>query len=484
MEQIDHKIYKNKMLILLNVVLMTFMACLDGSVVNVALPKMAEKLSVSGEAVAWVVTAYLIAISATILIFGRLGDIKGKSKVFKFGIVLFTFGSLLCGISNSFIILIIARVIQAVGAAGTMATSQGIITQVFPKNERGKALGITGTSVALGSLVGPPLGGFIVSVLSWHYIFLINVPIGIFTFIMGTKILPVSANNKREKLDTKGVFLFIVAIVALFSSLIIGEDTGYMHPAIIGGFIIAPVAMAVFILVERRLEVPLLQLKIFNNTLFSLSIFCGFITFVAIYCSIIIQPFYLQDVMKFSPALTGVIMMASPLILSVVAPISGHLSDKIGSEFLTFLGLVVTSLGLFLMSTLNEHSNLPILILFVAIMSMGNGLFQSPNNSLIMSTVPPDKLGIAGSINALVRNLGMVFGIALSTTLLYNRMSNKLGYHVVNYVTGRADAFIYGMKCVYITAALICALGAALTAYRLYGKSTMGKGDNRKPIKE
>lgn len=472
----EEKIYENRMLILINVVMMTFMACLDGSIVNVALPIMAQKLSVSTESISWVVTAYLISIAATILIYGKLGDIKGKTKIFQFGIVLFTIGSLLCGISNSFSLLVIARVIQAVGAAGAMATNQGIITQVFPRNERGRALGIAGTSVALGSLVGPPLGGFIISVLSWKYIFLINVPIGIFTLMMGAKVLPKSVSNTSEKFDIKGALLIILTIVTLFGALIKGEEIGYTHPMIATGIGVAAILMIIFIAVERKVAAPLLQLEIFQNKLFSLSIFCGFISFVAISCSNIIQPFYLQNVMSLSPAVTGMTMMAYPLILAVVAPTSGYLSDKIGSEFLTFLGLLLTSAGLSFMSTLNEHSSLTTLVVFVAIMSIGNGLFQSPNNSLIMSTVPPNKLGIAGSINALVRNLGMVFGISLATTLLYNRMSYKLGYNVADYIIGQEKAFIYGMKYVYVTAAVICGIGALLTAYRLYAKSGKLKG--------
>lgn len=162
--------------------------------------------------------------------------------------------------------------------------------------------------------------------------------------------------------------------------------------------------------------------------------------------------------------------MVYPIILSVVAPVSGYMSDKFGSEFLTFIGLMLTSLGLLLMSTLNEHSNLISLTIFVSLMSAGNGLFQSPNTSLIMSTVPKNKLGIAGSVNALVRNLGIVFGISLSTTILYNRMSHKMGYHVVNYINGRDDVFVYGMSYVYIMASSVCLLGALLTAWRLYSR--------------
>ena len=162
-------------------------------------------------------------------------------------------------------------------------------------------------------------------------------------------------------------------------------------------------------------------------------------------------------------------MMVSPIILAVAAPISGHISDKMGSEVLTFIGLVGTSLGLFLLSTLTQYSYLGFLIAFISIMTIGNAMFQSPNNSLVMSTVDRDKLGIAGSINALVRNLGMVFGISLSTTLLYGFMSQKIGYHVTGYIEGRDDVFVYGMHYAYVAAGIICAIGAILTAYRLHG---------------
>jgi EmrB/QacA subfamily drug resistance transporter len=476
----EEKIYKNRMLILVNVVIMTFMATLDSSIVNVALPVMAEKLVVSTESIAWVVTVYLIVIATTILIFGKLGDIIGKTRIFKFGIALFTLGSFMCGMANSFHFLVFARAIQAVGAAGAMATNQGIITQVFPKNERGRALGIAGMTVALGSLTGPPLGGFIVSVLNWNYIFLINIPIGILALMLGAKILPTSDKYTKEKFDIKGAILIIIVILMLFGSLIRGEDLGYTNPFIIGALVIALLSLVIFIKVERKRSAPLLQLEIFKNMLFSLSLLCAFISFVAISCANIIQPFYLQNVMNLSPAVTGLILMAFPMILAVVAPISGYLSDIIGSEILTFLGLTLTSIGLFLMSTLNQYSNILNLVIFVVIMSLGNGLFQSPNTSLIMSTVTSNRLGIAGSVNALVRNLGMVFGISMATTLLYNRMSHKLGYDVNDYIPGQEDAFIYGMKVVFITAGILCIIGALLTAYRLYAKRAKVKRCPRK----
>ncbi len=470
MEQTSEEIYKNRNLILVNVVLLTFMSTLDSSIVNVALPKMARLLSVSAEAIAWVVSVYLLVIVGAILIFGRLGDIVGKTRVFLYGVLGFTIGSLMCGMSGSFFMLIISRAVQALGAAAAMATNQGIITQVFPASERGKALGITGTFVALGSMAGPPVGGFIVNSFNWEYIFLINVPIGLAVYLLGLKILPRSKSTSGEAFDIKGSLLFVISITALFLSLILGEGSGYGNPFILGGFALFLVTFVLFIQLERKTEVPLLQLKLFQNRLFSLSIFCSFISFVAISGSTIVLPFYLQNTLKYSPAFTGIILMASPIILAVVAPVSGHLSDKIGSEFLTFLGLVITGAGLYLMSTLTQNSPVWILMAYIGIMSVGNGLFQSPNNSLTMSTAPKNMLGISGSVNALIRNMGMISGISIAVLLLYGRMSHKIGYHVSDYVQGRDDVFIYGMKGVYMTAALICAAGALLTAFRLYNQ--------------
>lgn len=464
---------RNKWSVLMIVVLSTFMSTLDSSIVNVALPRMADSLGVTTASIQFVATSYLIVISGTVLIFGKLGDMFGKTSMFILGVIVFTIGSLLCGLSHSYWFLIMARAVQAIGAAGTMANNQGIVTEVFPAQERGKALGLLGTAVALGSLVGPGLGGMIVGVLSWEYIFTINVPIGIIATVGAFFLLPKTKTKTKAngKMDLYGAVLFIVTIVSLFGALSEGLNLGFGNPLILTGFFVAAICFAAFLFVEKNRKDPMIQLDIFKNGLFSLSIFCGFISFIAMFCNNIILPFYLQDVMEFSPQKAGLIMMAYPLILMVVAPASGHLSDKIGSEILTFIGLVFTSIGLFFMSFLNEKSAVITMVCFIGIMSVGMGLFQSPNNSLIMSTVSRDKLGVAGSINALVRNIGMVCGIALATTLLYGMMSSRLGYRVTDYIPGRSDAFLFGMNIVYITASVICLIGAVLTFFRLKRKS-------------
>ncbi len=468
MKKTEEEIYKKRWLILFTVVMMTFMACLDSSIINVALPVMAKKLSVNMASIEWVVTIYLIVISALILTFGRLGDIIGKTTVFSIGTIVFTIGSLLCGLSSSLNVLIIARALQAIGAAGTMSNSFGIITAVFPVSERGRSLGINSTFVALGTMIGPALGGFITGSFSWNYIFLINVPVGVVTFILGMKILPRRRGEIKEKLDWKGAVLFAVTIVLLFFSMIFGQKSGFSNPLIVFSIIVAAAAFILFILVETRMDMPLIHLELFKSSLFSISVFCGFISFIAISCSNIILPFYFQDILKLSPEATGMFMMVSPLILTIISPASGYISDKIGSEILTFIGLALITAGLFLVSTLTQSSSITAAVVYITVISIGTGLFQPPNNSLVMSSVPKNKLGIAGSINSLVRNLGMILGITLSTSILYNRMSSKIGYPVFNYINGREDVFIYGMKYVYITAAAICLAGAAVTALRLH----------------
>ncbi len=457
---------KNRWVSLFVLAFMPFMGTLDANIVNVALPTMAKDLNAHMANVEWIVTIYLIAISSTIIIFGRLGDIKGKTRIFKIGLLLFTVGSLLCGITNSLLFLILARTLQAIGAACAMATNQGIITHIFPKHERGRALGVSAMAVALGTMTGAPLGGLILSVSNWHVIFLINIPIGIVALALAMRFLPKEQVVSDERLDIKGSVLYFVSIASLLFTLNVSHYVSNQLYMLIG-YVVSIALIITFVLVERRTVNPLLDFSIFKNGLFSLSIFCSFISFVAISSLNIIQPFYLQDIMGLSVGATGLFMMIFPIVSSAVAPLSGYMSDKIGSEVLTFVGLLIAAVGLFGYSSLSETTSLVIIGLFVALASLGNSLFQTPNTSLVMSTVPSNKLGVAGSLNALVRNLGMTIGILLSTSILYNQMSAELGYDVLGYVEGEEVAFMYGMHWAYLVAGSICVLGAVLTGIRL-----------------
>ncbi len=449
------------------VVLLPFMATLDSTIVNVALPVLVNIFAVTMSSIQLIVICYLITIVSTILFFGRLGDIKGKSMIFNSGLLIFTIGSLFCSLSKNLTSLVFFRIIQAIGASAAMANNQGIITQVFPANERGRALGISGTFLALGTMIGPPLGGLIVSYFNWNYIFLINVPIGIITAIIGFRILPRKINKKNEDIDFIGTIFLGTCVIFLFYALTFGEIVGYGNKLIIASFVIATFLFVIFIFIEKKLKYPLIDLSLFKNSLFSVGILCTFISYMSINSNNIIQPFYLENVLKMSPSFTGIVMIIYPVILTVISPFSGYLSDKIGSELLTFIGLMFICIGMGLMSTLNENSTIQAMFGYISIMAIGNGLFLPPNNSLVMSSAPNDKLGIAGSINAFVRNLGQSSGVSIATLLLYSLMSIKMGKKVLGYVEGRNDIFIFGMKYIYISAALACLIGVILTAIRL-----------------
>ncbi|WP_440960351.1 MFS transporter [Paenibacillus nitricinens] len=465
--QEDKEIQKKRWMILIVLNIFTFMSTLDGSIVNIALPELSKQLKLPMAQIEWVTTGYLMAICAAILFFGKLGDIVGKIRIFKIGTIVFVIGSMLCGFSLSLPTLLASRVIQAIGASMTMANSQGIVTDIFPANERGKALGFIGTFVSLGSIAGPSLGGIMVSTLGWEYIFWVNIPIGVIAILLGWKVLPKDLTRTKSTIDVPGSLLFAIFIISLFAGLLLGQQLGYGDSLIVTALIVAIVSFIAFLWTELRRKEPLLQLSLFKNPLFSLSILCGFLVFTANFCFNIIAPFYAQNMLNLSPFEAGFLLMLLPICMVVVAPISGALSDKIGSEFLTFAGLVVMVIAQFGLAELHEGSSVVLVGVWIAMLGIGSGLFQSPNNSLVMSKVPRTQLGSAGSVNSLVRNVGMVVGITIATTILFHVMSSEAGYRVTGLVPGRPELFISGMHVVFMTSASICFVAALLTGWRM-----------------
>ena len=458
--------HQKRWLIFFAVVMTTFINCMDMSSINVALPSIADELHVTMSGVEWVVTAYTLVIICFILLFGKLGDTMGKDKIFKFGILVFLAGLCICFFAHTYTMLLIGRIVEGVGAAATSANSQGIIVQTFPAHERGKALGISGSSVALGTMVGPSIGGLIVQHFSWNMIFGMSIPLTVICFMLCVKYLPDMSSGRSEKVDSGGVLLFMVMILCVYGGVKLLQNGAsyYLYCAML--LVIAVAFGAVFVRWEQRHDNAMIHLDIFKNKLYTVSVFCAFISFLAISGHNFIQPFYLQKVQMLSAAQTGMLMMAYSITMFVVAPFSGQLSDKIGSEILCFIGLCTVSVALFVLSTLGIGSPLWIFLIGSIMMSFGMAMFQSPNTSLIMSTVGPKLTGIAGSINGLARNLGSVFGISLSTVLLYNIMSSQLGFSVTDFVEGQELTFVTGMQWVYRFMAVVSLIGAVLTGLR------------------
>lgn len=466
--------HKNIWLILIATCLFTFMSTLDASIVNIAMPTMSKSLSIDMSDAEWIVSVYMITICCLLIFWGKISDSIGKVRVFKIGTVIFVIGSLFCGISPSLEILLISRIIQALGASMTMATNYGIITENFPKEMRGKSLGILGSFVSLGSIAGPGIGGIIIQRLSWHYIFLINIPIGLFAIILGYLVFPKSKKKDIPlNLDFLGFILFDISIISLFMGIFIGQVTGFRAPLVIGLFILFVLTLIGFIFREKKAKDPLIDMTIFNSKSFSLGLLCALLIFSSNLFMNTLIPFYLQDTLKLSSLLSGFILMCVPIAMVFVAPISGTLSDKFGSEGLTFIGLLIVCISQFLFIFISINTSIPYLVILALLTGTGVALFQSPNNSIIMSSVEPNHLGIAGSINSLARNLGMVIGLSLSTTILYNSMSYKAGYKVASYIKGRDDLFLYGLHVAFSVSFVICFIAFLITVYRLFKKKFM-----------
>ncbi len=457
--------------ILANISIGTFMATLDGSIANVALPTISASLHVTMQTVQWVVTAYLLTISSLLPLIGKLSDIIGKTKVYNAGFIVFAIGSLLCSLSPTIALLILSRVAQAVGASMMMANNQGIVAQTFSSKERGRALGITGMMVSLGSLTGPAIGGFLIDALGWPSIFWVNVPIGIIGFLYALFILPKEKGVRLEKsFDLLGSGLFIFGTVILLYTISNGESWGWSSTPTLVGLVVSVVLLVGFVFRETKAANPMLDLTLYKIRLFSTGTGAGFLSFISLFTTTIMVPFYMQNALHFSASTVGLAMVANPLVMVVVAPLSGWLSDHIGSVVLATSGLVINALGFISLSLLGTHAGFWLIAAHLAVFGLGQGMFQAPNNSSIMGSVPRSKLGVAGGFNALVRNLGMIVGITLSVTLLDSRLHAIARTNPA--LAESPSGFVMAVHTVFWASAITSLIGAALSLTRAGKKNS------------
>lgn len=465
--QEDKVVQKNRWWILVAVSMFTFMSTLDGSIVNIALPTISKDMQVPMNQSEWIVSIYLMMVCACLLLFGKIGDSWGKIKIYRIGTLIFVIGSLLCGFNHSLTFLLFARVIQALGAAMTMATNTGIITEVFPMSERGRALGMIGAFVSLGSIAGPGLGGLILAHFSWAYIFWINVPVGIITMIISEKFLPKDITLSGQKIDMGGFAAVAATIMTFFGGVFLGQEHGFLTPIPLLLFVLAIISFVVFLYIEKKVKLPLITFSIFKNKVFTMSLITALLIFSSNFFVNVVIPFYLQSARGLSPSYAGLLMMVFPFLMVIGSPLSGYLTDKVGPEILVLVGLGMLSVTQLMYMFMQADSPLWYYVIATAIMGLGNSLFQSPNNTMVMSSVTKENLGVAGSLNSFARNLGMVIGISLATTILYDAMSSKMGERVTTYIANRPDVFIYGMKITFLGSFFLCLVALFLTLYRV-----------------
>lgn len=446
--------------ILLAVGIASFMAALDGSVVNIILPVVRDAFHSDVATMEWVVTIYLLVMSGLLLSVGRLGDLRGHKIVYVAGFVVFVIGSALCGLAPTARLLIGFRALQALGAAMLAANSPAILTQHFPAEERGRALGLQATMTYLALALGPSLGGWLTEQLSWRAVFYMNVPVGIAALWLSTHFIPPDhAAEQTEPFDLAGAATFLFGLSALLLGLNQGYLWGWTSPSILALLTIAIVLLGLFIWLEQRVRSPMLDLTLFHRRLFSAATASAVFNYICVSSVLFLLPFYLIQGRGFDPAYAGLLLTAQPIIMAVAAPLSGALSDRIGSRLLSTFGMAVLALGLFLLSRIGPQSSPLQIIVDLVLIGLGTGVFISPNTSALLGAAPRGKQGIASGVLATARSAGQVLGVALAgaifTTVEISAQSS-----------GAANALYQGIAAGLLVAAGVGVLGVLTSAVR------------------
>jgi len=398
---------------------------LDSSILNIANPSIAREFGVELQDIQWVVNAYLLVITSTLIFFGRLGDIRGSNRIFTWGFMVFALGSLGCSLSRSLMILVGMRILQGLGASMMMATGIGIVSNVFPDAERGKSLGLTGTMVALGNMLGPSVGGLLLASFKWPVIFLINIPIGIAGFYLGYRYLPKEdREGEKSSFDLPGTAILAVVVTTLLLALSGDALDIYLLGASLMG-------LAALCWWERKAPAPLLDFDLFRNQTFVVGNLVAVVAYSTHNSVVFLLPFYLEAIQGLSPANSGLIMTTAPIVMAFAAPLAGHLSDRYGSLPITAMSLGLLAGAFAMFSFLRADSPIFFIMAALAVMGLAMGSFGSPNTSSILGSMPKEKAGYGGGFISTNRNLSYSLGISLSVLvfgLVFDRQSITFDY--------------------------------------------------------
>jgi EmrB/QacA subfamily drug resistance transporter len=402
--------------ITLNIWIGAFMSTLDASIVNISLPTIVRSLNTDLTAVAWVVMAYLIVITGCLLVMGRLSDLFGQKQIYLLGFLAFTLGSAFCGFSPTIYFLIGSRMLQGLGASALMANGSAILTTAYPEEDRGKALGIMGSVISAGFLTGPILGGFLVEHLGWRSIFFINLPVGAVGIYLSSKVLDKEGSAEKARVDLLGallIFLFLSSLLLFLNRMARGSS-----PLLWIWFFLLLLCLGLFILVELRSPSPLVDLRLFRRRLFISSLGASFLSFWVGAAHTFVMPFFLQDILGFSPAKAGMFIFPIALTVMVTAPLGGRFSDRVGVRIPATLGLTLTALTVFSFTLLKPSASDLDILWRQIVLGIGISLFNPANNSAIIGSLPREKVGLASSFLALSRNLGLVIGVAFAEMVI------------------------------------------------------------------
>ncbi len=404
-----------------------FMMMLDLTIVNIALPDIMKAFNTGISNVEWVLNAYILAFAVLLITLGKLGDLYGRKLLFLGGLGLFTISSLACGLAPNITMLIVARVFQAVGGAAMMPATLSILNVAFGDRGRGMALGIWGAVAGVASALGPIIGGALVDATSWRWIFLINLPVGVLAFIAAIIIIRESRDPTAERrIDVPGVLAISTALFCLTYALVEGQKYGWGSALIVGLFAASFVGFVVFLIIERLRSAPLIRLDLFRNRTFSAGNSVGLILMFGLLSILFLLVLFMQLVLDYSAIKTGLVLLPLAGMTMIVAPISGRLSDRIGSRWLLFFGMAFAALGIYLMSHLTPTEPWQHLMAPLAVCGLGMGLVMAPTTSAVMASAPMERSGQAAGVLTTMRQVGSVLGISVIGAILQSQLVSNL----------------------------------------------------------
>src|SRR3954454_20255507 len=442
---------------LASLALSMLLSSLGTSIANVGLPTLALAFDASFQEVQWIVLAYLLAITTLIVSLGRLGDLTGRRRLLLAGIFLFTVASILCGVAPTLWLLIAARAAQGLGAAIMMALTMAFVGETVPMAKTGSALGLLGTMSAIGTALGPSLGGVLIAGLSWRAIFLVNVPLGMLTFLLAHRYLPVDRRGPktdRAGFDTVGTLLLALTLAAYGLAMTIGR--GSFGPLNMALLLAAVFGVGLFVLAEARAASPLIRLAIFRDPVLSASLAMSALVATVMMATLVVGPYYLSRTLGLDAALVGLVLSAGPLAAALTGVPAGRMADRFGVQRMAIVGLIGIAAGCFILSMMPATLGISGYIAPIVVITAGYALFQTANNTAVMTDVRPDQRGVISGMLNLSRNLGLITGASVMGAVF------ALASATIDITTARPEAVAAGMRITFTVAAMLIVVALAI----------------------
>lgn len=460
-----------KWAVLLVVIIGTFMAVLDSSIVNIAISKMMAVFGVSVKDAQWIITSYSLVMGAVIPLTGYLADRFGSKVMYIFAMSAFTIGSLLCGISWNNNMMIISRIIQGIGGGMIMPVGMSIIYTTFPVKERGMALGFWGIAAMAAPTIGPTLGGYIIEYVNWRLIFTLNIPIGVLGVMLAWILLKPGTQKKDMTFDYLGFLTSTIGLV--FILYVLGEggtvDWGDIKNVLM--MTIGVFSLIIFVINELTHSDPLLDLRIFKYIPFTVSMFISVFTTMAMFGIVFIMPLFLQNIRGYSPIQTGLIMLPSAVVMGIMMPIGGKIADKIGAKPLVILGSLITASAAYLLSKLNLNTPMLTISLLLIMRAFGLGISMMPASTEGMNSIPHHLISRATALNNTIRQIANSISITFLVGIMNNHQNLSFARYAeqINDFNFQMNSVIKGLNHLLIENGASTATAAATTKMTLYG---------------